>query len=78
MVFQASPSTQLPGEAERDGAAGTGSLPAHHTRTPHESKAVYQGTCRSSVPVRLGYCWPVFPFSLSTETGSSVGPVVTE
>lgn len=62
-VFQASPSTQLLGEAERDGAAGTRSLPTHNTRTPHESEAVYQGMYRSSVPLRLGYCWPVIPFS---------------
>jgi hypothetical protein len=43
VVFQASPSTQLFGEAERDGAAGTRGLPTHHTRTAHESEAVYQG-----------------------------------
>jgi len=42
-VFQASPPTQLFGEAERDGATGTRGIPTHYARAAHESEAVYQG-----------------------------------
>lgn len=57
-VFQASPSTQLFGEAERNGAAGTRGLPTHYARTAHESEAIHQGICWFCVQLRLVYCCP--------------------
>ena len=42
-MFQASPPTQLSGEVERDGAAGTRGIPTHYARAAHESEAFYQG-----------------------------------
>jgi len=57
-VFQASPPTQLFGEAERDGAAGTRGIPTHYARAAHESEAVYQGIYWFFIHLRLVYCCP--------------------